>query len=53
MAGAGWHYAPVKDSKDNASCAYCELTLDGWEMNDDPLYVVFITLSIIMLTEMV
>ncbi|PUU83758.1 hypothetical protein B9Z19DRAFT_1071591 [Tuber borchii] len=37
MAGAGWHYAPVKDSKDNASCAYCELTLDGWEMNDDPL----------------
>ncbi|PWW74555.1 hypothetical protein C7212DRAFT_353260 [Tuber magnatum] len=37
MAGAGWHYAPAKDSKDNASCAYCELTLDGWEMNDDPL----------------
>ncbi|CAZ83128.1 unnamed protein product [Tuber melanosporum] len=37
MAEAGWHYAPAKDSNDNASCAYCELTLDGWEMNDDPL----------------
>ncbi|RPA92442.1 hypothetical protein L873DRAFT_1709954 [Choiromyces venosus 120613-1] len=37
MAEAGWHHAPVKDSKDYTSCAYCDLTLDGWEMNDDPL----------------
>jgi len=52
MAEAGWHYAPAKDSKDNASCAYCELTLGGWEMNDNPLYVAFVTFSIITLTKM-
>ncbi|KAI5845743.1 hypothetical protein DFP73DRAFT_512235 [Morchella snyderi] len=37
MAEAGWHYAPTKDSDDFASCAYCGLSLDGWEPTDDPV----------------
>lgn len=37
MAEAGWHYSPTKDSDDFASCAYCELSLDGWEPTDDPM----------------
>lgn len=37
MASAGWHYAPAKESNDFARCAYCELSLDGWEANDNPL----------------
>lgn len=39
MADAGWHYAPMKESNDFAICAYCELSLDGWEAGDDPMYV--------------
>lgn len=37
MASAGWHYAPAKESNDFARCAYCELSLDGWEATDNPL----------------
>lgn len=37
MANAGWHYAPSGDSNDFARCAYCELSLDGWEATDSPL----------------
>lgn len=37
MASAGWHYAPAKESNDFARCAYCELSLDGWEADDNPL----------------
>lgn len=37
MASAGWHYAPTKESNDFAKCAYCELSLDGWEDTDNPL----------------
>lgn len=37
MADAGWHYAPSKESNDFAICAYCELSLDGWEATDNPM----------------
>ncbi|KAH0605875.1 uncharacterized protein H6S33_004332 [Morchella sextelata] len=37
MAEAGWHYSPTKDSDDFANCAYCDLSLDGWEPTDDPI----------------
>ncbi|EXJ67671.1 uncharacterized protein A1O5_09017 [Cladophialophora psammophila CBS 110553] len=36
MVEAGWHYAPLPDSEDYVSCAFCKLSLDGWEPKDDP-----------------
>lgn len=37
MAAAGWHFAPTPESEDFVSCAYCNLSLDGWEPKDSPL----------------
>ena len=37
MVQAGWHFAPTPDSDDFVSCAYCKLSLDGWEPKDNPL----------------
>lgn len=39
MVAAGWCYDPSPDYNDGVSCSYCSLSLDGWEKNDDPLYV--------------
>lgn len=36
MVEAGWHFAPTSVSEDYASCAYCKLSLDGWEPKDNP-----------------
>ncbi|EPS25332.1 hypothetical protein PDE_00265 [Penicillium oxalicum 114-2] len=36
MVEAGWYFCPNDDSDDLASCAYCKLSLDGWEPKDDP-----------------
>ncbi|ETI25414.1 hypothetical protein G647_02187 [Cladophialophora carrionii CBS 160.54] len=36
MVEAGWHFAPVAEGEDYVSCAYCKLSLDGWEPKDDP-----------------
>ncbi|KPI44589.1 Protein bir1 [Cyphellophora attinorum] len=36
MVEAGWHFAPTASSEDYASCAYCKLSLDGWEPKDNP-----------------
>ncbi|KAJ5490931.1 hypothetical protein N7539_002498 [Penicillium diatomitis] len=36
MVEAGWYFCPNDDSDDLASCAYCKLSLDGWEPEDDP-----------------
>ena len=38
MVEAGWHFAPVTDGEDYVSCAYCKLSLDGWEPKDDPFH---------------
>ena len=37
MAANGWHFAPTADSEDFVSCAYCNLSMDGWEPKDCPL----------------
>jgi hypothetical protein len=37
MVQAGWHFAPTPESDDFVSCAYCKLSLDGWEPKDNPL----------------
>lgn len=39
MVQAGWHFAPTPESDDFVSCAYCKLSLDGWEPKDNPLLV--------------
>ena len=39
MIDAGWHYCPTVESDDFVRCAYCSLSLDGWEPKDDPQYV--------------
>ena len=36
MVSAGWHFAPTLESDDFVSCAYCKLSLDGWEPKDNP-----------------
>ncbi|KAJ9209285.1 hypothetical protein DTO166G4_9126 [Paecilomyces variotii] len=36
MVEAGWYFCPQEESDDLASCAYCKLSLDGWEPKDDP-----------------
>ncbi|KAH0534121.1 hypothetical protein FGG08_007279 [Glutinoglossum americanum] len=37
MVEAGWYYCPTPDSDDFVSCAYCGLSLDGWEPKDNPM----------------
>ncbi|KLJ09341.1 hypothetical protein EMPG_15204 [Blastomyces silverae] len=36
MVEAGWYYCAHEESDDFVSCAYCNLSLDGWEPKDDP-----------------
>ncbi|KAL5364684.1 hypothetical protein BJX96DRAFT_137974 [Aspergillus floccosus] len=36
MVDGGWFFCPTEESNDLASCAYCKLSLDGWEPQDDP-----------------
>ncbi|KAI1981946.1 hypothetical protein LOZ51_000763 [Ophidiomyces ophidiicola] len=36
MVEAGWYFCPNEESNDFVSCAYCNLSLDGWEPKDDP-----------------
>ena len=37
MVEAGWYFEPTPESEDFVSCAYCKLSLDGWEPKDNPL----------------
>ncbi|KAI1817929.1 hypothetical protein GGS20DRAFT_423879 [Poronia punctata] len=37
LVDAGWKYTPTPDSDDMATCAYCQLALDGWEPKDNPM----------------
>ena len=50
MVDAGWHYCPTVESDDYARCAYCSLSLDGWEPKDDPQYVSELTSCVHILT---
>ncbi|EEH08574.1 conserved hypothetical protein [Histoplasma capsulatum G186AR] len=36
MVEAGWYFCAHEESDDFVSCAYCKLSLDGWEPKDDP-----------------
>ncbi|KAJ5553650.1 hypothetical protein N7494_003028 [Penicillium frequentans] len=36
MVEGGWYFCPTEESNDLATCAYCKLSLDGWEPKDDP-----------------
>ncbi|KAK9435402.1 Inhibitor of Apoptosis domain containing protein [Metarhizium brunneum] len=36
LVEAGWKYTPTDESDDMATCAYCQLALDGWEPGDKP-----------------
>ncbi len=37
MAESGFIYLPMENSNDHAICPYCEVSLDGWDTNDDAL----------------
>ncbi|KAK3938213.1 hypothetical protein QBC46DRAFT_460363 [Diplogelasinospora grovesii] len=37
LAEAGWIYTPTLEADDMATCAYCQLALDGWEAGDKPM----------------
>ncbi|KND88786.1 Protein bir1 [Tolypocladium ophioglossoides CBS 100239] len=36
LVDSGWKYTPTAESDDMATCAYCQLALDGWEPSDKP-----------------
>lgn len=38
LAEAGFYFAPTMAEEDLVVCAYCDLSLDGWERTDDPLH---------------
>ena len=50
MVDAGWYYCPTIESDDFVRCAYCSLSLDGWEPKDDPQYVSRLTICLHMFT---
>ncbi|KAK0663040.1 hypothetical protein QBC41DRAFT_284699 [Cercophora samala] len=36
LVEAGWKYTPSREAEDMATCAYCQLALEGWESEDNP-----------------
>lgn len=36
LVEAGWKYTPSREAEDMATCAYCQLALEGWESDDNP-----------------
>lgn len=51
MVDAGWYYCPTVESDDFVRCAYCSLSLDGWEPKDDPRYVSGLTRCLHIFTD--
>ncbi|KAF4554463.1 Bir1-like protein [Elsinoe fawcettii] len=37
LAYAGFYFAPTSNSQDNVKCFHCEVKLDGWEIDDEPI----------------
>lgn len=37
MARAGFVYTPQHEGDDLATCLYCEVSLGGWDAEDDPM----------------
>jgi hypothetical protein len=38
IAEAGFIYLPISNSKDHTLCPYCEVSLEGWEEDDNAVY---------------
>jgi hypothetical protein len=38
IAEAGFMYLPISNSKDHTLCPYCEVSLEGWEEDDNVVY---------------
>lgn len=36
MVEGGWYFDPSHDQPDGATCPYCSLSLDAWDIGDDP-----------------
>lgn len=36
LAVGGWYYDPSGEEPDGTTCAYCSLSLDAWDIGDDP-----------------
>lgn len=36
MVQGGWYYDPSQEYPDGATCPYCSLSLDCWDVGDDP-----------------
>jgi hypothetical protein len=36
MVAGGWYFDPSEDQPDGATCPYCSLSLDAWDVGDDP-----------------
>lgn len=43
VAGAGFLFSPHEPGDDTAKCFYCGIELSGWDPEDDPVYVPFIS----------
>jgi hypothetical protein len=37
LVEAGWYYDPTLETPDGTTCAYCSLSLDEWDIGDDPM----------------
>ncbi|KAL1843053.1 hypothetical protein VTJ49DRAFT_3188 [Mycothermus thermophilus] len=37
LVEGGWKYTPSTEADDMTTCAYCNLALEGWESDDDPI----------------
>ncbi|KAJ4371514.1 hypothetical protein N0V83_004732 [Neocucurbitaria cava] len=37
MVHAGWYYDPADGATDGVTCAYCNLSLDAWDVGDNPM----------------
>ena len=37
LVEGGWKYTPSLEADDMTTCAYCNLALEGWESDDNPL----------------
>jgi len=42
MARAGFVYTPQQSNDDLVTCLYCDISLSGWDADDDPMYALFL-----------
>jgi hypothetical protein len=44
MARAGFAYTPQETGDDLATCLYCDVSLSGWDEQDDPMYSILLSM---------